>query len=56
MVKNHLKCRGLGFSPYTGEIPWRRKRLPTPVFLPWESRGQRGLAGNSPWGHRGSDD
>ena len=38
MVKNHLKCRGPGFSPYTGEIPWRRKRLPTPVFLPGESR------------------
>ena len=38
MVKNHLKCRGPGFSPYTGEIPWRRKRLPTPVFLPGESQ------------------
>ena len=23
---------------------------PTPVFLPGEFHGQRGLAGNSPWG------
>ena len=32
-----------------GEIPWRRKRLPTPVFLPGKSHGQRSLAGCSPW-------
>ena len=25
---------------------------PTPVFVPGESRGQRRLAGHSPWGHR----
>jgi len=31
-------------------IPWRRKRQPTPVFLPGESHGQRNLAGYSPWG------
>ena len=28
------------------------ERLPTPVFWPGESRGQRSLAGYSPWGHR----
>ena len=28
------------------------RQLPTPVFLPGEFRGQRSLAGNSPWGHR----
>ena len=28
-----------------GKIPWRRERLPTPVFLPGESHGQRSLAG-----------
>ena len=28
-----------------------RKWLPTPVFLPGESRGQRSLEGYSPWGH-----
>ena len=33
-----------------GRIPWRRKRQPTPVFLPGESRGQRSLVGYSPWG------
>ena len=29
---------------------WRRKWLPTPVFLPGESHGQRSLVGCSPWG------
>ena len=28
---------------------------PTPVLLPGESHGQRGLAGYSPWGHKESD-
>ena len=31
---------------------WRRKWQRTPVFLPWESRGQRNLVGYSPWGRR----
>ena len=30
---------------------WRRKRQPTPVFLPGKSHGQRSLVGCSPWGH-----
>ena len=34
---------------------WRRKWQPTPAFLPGESRGQRSLAGCSPWGHKKSD-
>ena len=29
-----------------GKIPWRRERLPTPVFLPGEFHGLY-----SPWGH-----
>ena len=33
------------FDPWVGKIPWMRKWEPTPVFLPGESRGQRGLAG-----------
>ena len=33
-------------------IPWRRARLPTPVFLPGESHGQRSLVGYSPQGHK----
>ena len=34
---------------YTHTYPWRRAWLPTPVFLPGESHGQRSLAGSSPW-------
>ena len=29
--------------------------LPTPVFLPGESHGQRSLVGHSPQGHKESD-
>ena len=32
-----------GFGPWVRKIPWRRKWLPTPVFLPGESHGQRSL-------------
>ena len=44
-----------GDSGDTGSIPVlrrsrRRERLPTPVFLPGRSHGQRNLAGYSPWG------
>ena len=42
---------GLGFDPWVRKIPWRRKWQPTPVFLPGKSHGQRGLVGDSPWGH-----
>ena len=38
-----MRCR---FSPWAGKIPWRRAWQPTPVFLPGESQGQRGLAGS----------
>ena len=40
------------------ENPWRREQLPTPVFLPGESHGQRSLDNYSPWGpwgHKESD-
>ena len=37
------------------EESWRRKWLPTPVFLPRESRGPRSLAGCSPRGHKQLD-
>ena len=36
-------------------VMWRRKRQPTPVFLPGKSHGQRGLVGYSPWGRTESD-
>ena len=38
----------LGFHPWVGKTPWRRKWQPTPV-LPGKSHGQRSLAGYSPW-------
>ena len=44
-----------GFNCWVGKISWRRKWQPTPVFLPGESHGQRGLSGSSPWGHEESD-
>ena len=31
-----LQCRRPGFNPWVGKIPWRRERLPTPVFWPGE--------------------
>ena len=34
---------------------WRRKRQPTPVFLPGESCEQRSLVGCHLWGHTESD-
>ena len=37
------------FDPWTGKIPCRRKRQPTPVSLPGKFHGQRSLAGYSPW-------
>jgi len=40
-----LQCRRSRFSPWVGKIPWRRKWLPTPVFLLREFHGQRTLAG-----------
>ena len=36
-------------------IPWRGERLFSPIFLPGEFQGQRGLAGHSPWDHKESD-
>ena len=57
MVKNPLAnagdIRDVGSIPE--KIPWRRKRQPTPVFLPGESHGQRSLADYHPWGHKESD-
>ena len=60
MVKNFpasagdTRDAGLMF-PWVRKIPWRRKWQPTPVFLPGESHGQRGLAGCRPWAHQESD-
>ena len=40
-----LVIKRLGFNPRVGKIPYRRKWLPTPVFLPENIPGQRSLAG-----------
>ena len=42
-----LKSGRPEFDPWVGKIPWRRKRLPTPVFWPEEFHGPY-----SPWGLR----
>ena len=34
-----LQCRRPGFNPWVGKMPWRRERLPTPVFWPREFHG-----------------
>ena len=39
------QCRRPRFNPWIRKIPWRRKKQPTPVFLPGKSHGQWGLAG-----------
>ena len=44
-----------GFDPWVGKIPWRQKWLPTLVFLPGESHGQKKLAGYSLQGCKQSD-
>ena len=48
-------ANALGFDPWVGKIPWRRKWQPTPVFLPGKSHGQRSLTGYSPWSHKELD-
>ena len=50
-----LKCRRPGFNPWVRKIPWRSEWLPTPVFLPGKSCGQRSLAGYRPRSHKELD-
>ena len=47
-----MRCR---FDLWVGKIPWSRAWQLTPIFLPGELRGQRSLAGYSPWGHKDLD-
>ena len=44
LVKNPPAMLRPGFSPWAEKIPWRRERLPTPVFWPGEFHGLY-----SPW-------
>ena len=41
LVKSRLQWWRPRFDPWVGKIPWRRKWLPVPVFLPGKSHGQR---------------
>ena len=50
LVESPLAMRRPGFDPWVGKIPWRRERLPTPVFWPGEFPGLY-----SPWGRKESD-
>ena len=52
----YRRCKSLRFNPWVGKIPWSRKWLLVSalVFVPRKSRGQRSLAGHSPWGHKES--
>ena len=53
MVKNLPAMWENWFDPSVGKIPWGRKWVPTPVFLPGESHGQKSLMGYSPWNSPG---
>ena len=48
-----LQYRRRRLDSWVGKVPWRRNRLPTPVFLPGKSHGRRSL--HSPWGLKESD-
>ena len=50
LIRKPPTCGRPGFHPWVGNIPWRRERLPTPVFWSGEFYGLY-----SPWGHRESD-
>ena len=47
--RRHRRC---GFDPCVRNIPWRKKQLLTPAFLPGKFHGQRRLADYSPHGHK----
>ena len=49
LVAQLPQCGRPGFNSWVRKIPWRRERLPTPVFWPGE------FPGLSPWGHKESD-
>ena len=59
ILEHFHHCRmqrgGPQFNSWVRKIPWRREWLPTPLFLPGESHGQRSLAGYSPWDDKETD-
>ena len=55
MIKNLPAMHRPRFSPWVGNITWRRKWQPTQVFLPGKFHGQRNFTGCRPWGCKESD-
>ena len=56
VVKNPpANARGIGDMGLIRKISWKRAGIPTPVFLPGESYGQRNLACCNSWGGTESD-
>ena len=49
MVKSPPEMQEIRVWSLGWEDPRKREWLPTPVFLPGESHGQRSMAGYSPW-------
>ena len=47
LVKSPVQFGRHGFDPWDGKFPWRRGKLPTPVFRPGEFHELY-----SPWGCR----
>ena len=53
---NAAAIKDVGLIPGLGRFPWRRMwQLPTPVFVPEESHGQRSLMGHGPQDRKGHD-
>ena len=50
LVKNPPAIQETWVRSWVGKIPWRKERLPTPVFWPGEFHELY-----SPWGHKESD-
>ena len=50
LVKNPPAMQETWVPSLVGKIPWRRERLPTPVFWPGKFHGLY-----SPWGHKETD-
>ena len=55
MVKNLPAVWETQDRSLSWEDPLEKGMLPTPVFLPGESQGQRSLVGYSPWTLKESD-
>ena len=50
--ESSCQCRRHRFNHWVGNIPWRRKWQPTPIFLPGKLHGLRAPAIYSSWGHK----